>query len=34
MLDLYMSRGKILKDLPKPREIRDYVLDQLRYVEI
>jgi len=34
MLELYMSRGKIVKDLPTPREIRNYVLDQLRYAEI
>jgi nicotinate phosphoribosyltransferase len=34
MLELYMSKGKIVKDLPTPREIRNYVLDQLRYAEI
>ena len=34
MLELYMASGKIVKDLPEPRRIRDYVLDQLRRVEI
>jgi nicotinate phosphoribosyltransferase len=34
MLELYMSRGKIVKDLSTSREIRNYVLDQLRYAEI
>lgn len=34
MLELYMAGGKIVKDLPEPRRIRDYVLDQLGRVEI
>ncbi len=34
MLELYMSKGKIVKDLPTPKEIRNYVLDQLRFVEV
>jgi len=34
VLELYMSRGKIVKSLPSPREIRAYVLDQLRFAEI
>ncbi len=34
MLDQYMAGGKIVRDLPSPREIREYVLEQLRNVEI
>lgn len=34
MLEQYMVNGKIVKELPSPRRIREYVLDQLRRVEI
>ncbi|MEM0471336.1 MAG: nicotinate phosphoribosyltransferase [Sulfolobales archaeon] len=34
MLEQYMVNGEIVRDLPSPREIRKYVLDQLEKVEI
>jgi len=34
MLEQYMVNGEIVRDLPSPREIRKYVLEQLEKVEI
>lgn len=34
MLEQYMMNGEIVRDLPSPREIRRYVLEQLEKVEI
>ncbi|MEZ0290538.1 MAG: nicotinate phosphoribosyltransferase [Sulfolobales archaeon] len=34
LLKKYMSRGKIVEELPKPLDIRAYVLEQLSYYEL
>ncbi|MGC9148332.1 MAG: nicotinate phosphoribosyltransferase [Sulfolobales archaeon] len=30
----YMEKGKIIRELPKPNEIRKYVIEQLRYIDL
>jgi nicotinate phosphoribosyltransferase len=34
MLTKVMDQGEVLQTIPKPVEIRQYVLEQLRYVDI
>lgn len=30
----YMERGRIIRELPKPPQIRNYVIDQLKYLDL
>ena len=34
LLEKYVENGRIIKDLPSAKEIRDYVLSQLKYVKV